>query len=526
MSSVPSDAAGKGGGKSAGYASATTDRVPSKDKKKQVVVIVDPYSSGRFLVSELKSQQWKMVCIQSSQDLADFWLAQMEPENFVENIRHQDFDTTMAAIKKYDIAAVLPGSEPGVLLAEDLQEALKLPCNGASTKAWRRNKYDMQERLREVGIRAVRQLYSSEVDETLAWQQQWGKWPIIVKPSMSGGTDGVYWCHNGDDIREAFNAECGKLNCNGVVNDKLLGQEYLDGLEYIVDCVSFEGKHVLSGMWVYQKIKDPKTRSITYEYARIIESTGEVQDKLVEYVFKCLDALSFLFGPSHSEVIMCEDGPCLVETGARMHGLKGPKMTELATGIGTHELVVDVILNNGRIFKELYDRNFRYIVKKWAFETMMNNRCKSGILKKSIEVPEFKDYPSFLDVFPSVQPGQELKLTRDLATAPGIILQVHASLQQCMDDISRLRKLEETTLYEVTAEPKRRTDSTASDASARSPMCTAQASPFSCMSPRHEKSGGQSLVKRTMDGNSPVGSNSEEGNLLPDFVLDGMDDEQ
>jgi len=293
--------------------------------KQKVVVIVDPYSSGRFLVQELASQQWPMVCIQSTQDLAEFWLTQHQPNDFIENIRHEKMDATLKLLAKYDIAAVLPGSEPGVLVAEDLQEALNLPCNGASTKDWRRNKYDMQEKLREVDIRAVGQLYSNDVEEVLEWQQSWGKWPVIVKPSMSGGTDGVYWCHNQNDVREAFAAECGKLNCNGVVNEKLLIQEYLDGLEYIIDCVSFEGKHVLSGIWVYKKTKDPATKSITYEYAQLIESRGKIQDILVKYVFECLDALSFQYGPSHSEVIICSDGPCLVETGARLHGVKGPK---------------------------------------------------------------------------------------------------------------------------------------------------------------------------------------------------------
>lgn len=99
----------------------------------------------------------------------------------------------------------------------------------------------MQERLREVGIRAARQLYSSDVDEVLAWPKQWGKWPVIVKPSMSGGTDAVYWCHCADDVREAFAAECGKLNVNGVLNETLLVHEYFDGLECVVDTVSFEG---------------------------------------------------------------------------------------------------------------------------------------------------------------------------------------------------------------------------------------------------------------------------------------------
>jgi biotin carboxylase len=331
---------------------------PSEVQRQKVVVVVDPYSSGKYLLQELQQQQWPMVGIQSSQDLADFWLAQFDASLFVKSIQHNTFEDTLAALSEFDIAAVLPGSEPGVLLAEDLQDHFKLPCNGADTKDWRRDKHAMQERLREVGtVRAIKQLYSNDVDEILRWQTQWGKWPVIVKPAMSGGTDGVYWCHSEEDVRQAHAAECGKMNVNGVVNDKLLVQEYLDGLEYIVDCVSSEGRHIVSGIWVYKKTKNAVTKSISYEYARLLESTGKEQDALIAYTFEVLNALNIKHGPSHTEVIITDDGPCLVETGARMHGLKGPKMTEYGTGIGTHELVVDVAVNNSRIFRDLFEKH-------------------------------------------------------------------------------------------------------------------------------------------------------------------------
>lgn len=100
---------------------------------------------------------------------------------------------------------------------------------------------------------------------------------------MSGGTDGVFWCHNEQDVRTAFEAECGKVNVNGEVNDCLLAQEFLDGIEYIVDCVSYQSKHVLCGIWQYKKIYDASTKSISYHHGRMIASTGEVQDQIVEY---------------------------------------------------------------------------------------------------------------------------------------------------------------------------------------------------------------------------------------------------
>jgi len=131
-----------------------------------------------------------------------------------------------------------------------------------------------------------------------------------------------------------------------------------------------------------------------------------------------------------------------------MHGCKGPKLTELATGTGTHELVVDVAVNNARVFNDLHAKSYRYTVKKWAFETFFRNERVEGTLTKSLEVPEIQSLASVMDIFPSVKPGDELKITRDLATSPGVILQIHPSLDACYKDVEVVRKLEATTLYQ------------------------------------------------------------------------------
>lgn len=416
--------------------------------KQKVVVIVDPYSSGRYLVQELQQQQWPMVGIQSSFELADFWLAQYDADLFVKTVRHENLQQTLKELGDFEVVSVMPGSEPGVLLAEDLQDQLGLVGNGSATKEWRRDKYPMQERVRECGLRAIHQIYSDSVDEILKWQAQWGRWPIIVKPAMSGGADGVYWCHGAEDVRRAYREQCGKMNVNGVVNAQLLAQEFLDGTEYIVDCVSHEGRHVLSGIWEYSQKRDSVTKGISKDYAKICDGRDELADLLVSYVYEVLTALDIKHGPSHTEVILVNGEPCLVETGARMHGLKGPKMLEYGTGIGTHELAVDVAVNGARLFNQLHASGGRYCIKKFVFETLLRSE-KQGILLQDLDRSEIRELPSVMDFFPSVSVGDELQVTVDLATSPGVILQCHPSLEVCLADIQKIREMEATFLYKI-----------------------------------------------------------------------------
>jgi len=177
--------------------------------------------------------------------------------------------------------------------------------------------------------------------------------------------------------------------------------------------------------------------------------SGEVQDLLVPYVKLCLDALGIREGPSHSEVMMTRDGPCLVETGARMQGLIGPKVIELATGVGTHKLWVDAAVGGAKLFWEMHARRSGYVLEKWGFQTFMQNLHSQGVLANSIDRSEIRELDSVVDMRPFVQPGELIRITRDIITSPGVVMQAHASLEQCLSDLSVLRALEAMDLYDV-----------------------------------------------------------------------------
>ncbi|CAD7943367.1 unnamed protein product [Amoebophrya sp. A25] len=424
---------------------------------KEVIVVVDPYSTGRELVRELLHCSARLIAVQSSLELAPFWLRQLEPACFEECFLHEDGDVAKTCGKitaKYPVKCVVAGSEPGVLLAEEMSAFLGLKnANDAETKEWRRHKYAMQERVRECGLRAVRQIYSDSVAEVLEWQQKanFGRWPIIVKPACSGGTDGVYWCNKAEDVEKAFGEELAKVNCNGACNEKLLAQEFLEGTEYVVDSTSFEGRHVLGAVWRYKKILDKSTNSIAYELAECIESEGEVQDQLVRYMWQCLDALGIRYGASHGEAIMTKDGPCLIEVGARLHGGRGPIVTQLASGLGCHELLADVLTNHAKLFNELHRRNYRYVMKKRALEYLCRNVYAEGTLKTDLDHGgRLSSLPGVVEVRPSVRVGEQLSLTRDMATSPCSILMCSVRQETVEATISQIKAMEESgELYQV-----------------------------------------------------------------------------
>ena len=65
-----------------------------------------------------------------------------------------------------------------------------------------------------------------------------------------------------------------------------------------------------------------------------VESSSEVAQVLIKYTLGVLKALKLDNGPTHGEVMMTADGPCMVEMNCRSHGWDGSwvPLEKLLTG--------------------------------------------------------------------------------------------------------------------------------------------------------------------------------------------------
>jgi biotin carboxylase len=228
---------------------------------KDAIIIVDVFSTGAMLAYYLHCIGYKLICVLSG-DLKD--LLDMKPEgldySFVDTlVFNTEIDAELAMNNlvrdleglELNIRAVMAGAETGVELADLLSERLNTLTNGTAFSEARRNKYIMGETVRNAGVRAVKQMKATswgEIDEFLsAWQPN--PFQVIVKPMDSAGSDDVTLCHNILEVQKAFGNIMGKVNGLGIVNKGVLVQEYLDGIEYVIDMVSREGEHKVVAIW-------------------------------------------------------------------------------------------------------------------------------------------------------------------------------------------------------------------------------------------------------------------------------------
>jgi len=427
-------------------------------------VVVDPYSSGRYLLEELEKRGVAIIAIRSSQFLGTQFMKSHDANKvfFAEFLEFEDMESLVALAEKvralpFNILGVFAGSEPGVELANRLSDALEMTTtNPLELIEARKDKAEMQEALRRNGVPAAEQFKSGSLDKLLAWARQRNQWPLVAKPVGGAGSDGIFFCQDEEDVKNAHAGIIGVRNPTGAFNNELALQEFLSGDEYIVDTVSHGGKHICVAIWVYEKVKglpwNPHT--IMVKQSMLLSPTGEKQDQLVDYVFKVLDAVGLDYGPCHTEVMFTQRGPILVEVNARLHGLQGPKLIELSTGTSKATYAADSIISGGELFHQLCSASaparYLYPVVKQCVMLMLISPVQ-GYLHNSIkDTIADMALPSVIDVLSQAEKGSYLAQTIDLATLPGTVIMVHESLDQINEDIQKIRDIEENlVLYRV-----------------------------------------------------------------------------
>jgi len=428
------------------------------------VVVVDPYSSGKYLLADLAAQNMPIIAVRSTRMMAQQFLKSHEVNQhffaaFLEfDEMEQGLPQLVTALEAlpFQVVAVIPGCEPGVELANLLSHELHIPStNPVDLLGARTDKAEMQEALRRNGVPAAKQFKSGDLAELQAWAKEHDNWPLVAKPVGGAGSEGVFFCNDQLAIEAAHKHIIGNRSSTGALNLNLALQEFLAGDEYIVDTVSRNGKHICVAIWVYTKVRGLPwaPHAIMVQQSELLPPSGEKQNVLVDYVCQVLDAVGLQHGPCHTEVMFTERGPILVEVNARLHGLQGPRLIEMCTGTSKARYATDVLVNHGAMFDKLYQTGpgrFLYPMLNDCVMLMLISSVE-GYLQESIKEQILKmDLASVVEILPSVEKGQYLQKSKDLPTLAGTILMVHASKEQLEADVQVIRKAEATlALYPV-----------------------------------------------------------------------------
>ncbi|HEY1973787.1 MAG TPA: ATP-grasp domain-containing protein, partial [Pseudonocardia sp.] len=381
---------------------------------KPVAVLVDAYTTGNFLPPAFHRLGAEVVHVQSTPELMTSMLGP-DLTAYRANVVHTEVADTASRLAEFGPACVVAGQEPGVPLSDALSEHIGLPTNGSALSSARRNKYDMIEALRAKGVRCAEQLRSGDPAELLAWAERRGEYPVVVKPLSSAATDGVAICHSPDEVLAAAKAVLATETIYNEANTEALIQSYLAGTEYVVDMVSCQGRRYTCGVWEYRKRLIGSTHNI-YDTEAVLPSDAGPVPELIAYTNEALDALGIQYGPTHAEVILTEDGPTLVEVGARLAGNMHPAFHDQVVGGNQADLTALAYLRPDEF---LADYAGRHYTKQREGMVYTAPTTSDGIVERVDEdvVAEIAALDTVFGVNVKIKPGGRIRPTVDLYTS-------------------------------------------------------------------------------------------------------------
>ncbi len=210
----------------------------------------------------------------------------------------------------------------------------------------------------------------------------------------------------------------------------------MQGVEYVVDTMSYVGKHTISNICRYQKIRNDKHIAM-YDYMEWLPSDIELYQELQQYAYSVLDALGIKFGPAHIEIMHTDNGLRLIEVGARAHGGGHPRYNMVATGDSQIDRTVRYFSRQQPV-SETYDLLINMMV---VFFVCMREGVISNV---EHTVEKIKSLPSHYHVSIHVKDGDHVAETKDLfATLDlGFVVLAHRQKEQLLQDYKAIRQIE------------------------------------------------------------------------------------
>ncbi|MFC9927909.1 ATP-grasp domain-containing protein [Streptomyces sp. NPDC127190] len=418
---------------------------PASTGSQPVAVVVDSYTTANHLPPAFARLGVAAVHVQSTPEL----LTSMPAPNLAAYQANFICDTpedTAARLAPLDPVCVVAGQEgPGVNLADTLSALLDVPTNGTALSLARRDKFLMIETLRRAGVRCADQFRSSDPGDLVAWAEERGSYPVVVKPLRSAASNGVAVCAGPSEIRKAAEEILGVPDFFGQPNREVLIQSYLAGEEYKVDMVSYEGRRYTCGVWRYGK-RLVGTRNIYDRDSLCAPDEGPVPE-IIAYVDTVLAALGIEFGPSHAEVIVTPEGPTLVEVGTRIAGGTVPDFHDLCLGTNQADATALAYARPQEFLSRLAGRSYRRL--RHASQYLVPTTAEGVVAGVDEQVvQEIEALETVFRLTVKLTAGDRIRPTVDLPSAtmvvhmagdhPAALERDHERIRQLKDRVYRL----------------------------------------------------------------------------------------
>lgn len=238
-------------------------------------------------------------------------------------------------------------SDLAVLTVDYIAEKMNLNANSIECSEIATNKFKMRKAFKKNGDPIPKFI---EVAENGDFDISDFSFPLIVKPTDRSGSRGITKILKNEKLSDAIKAACSES-----FEHKAMLEEFVEGEEYSVECISFHGKHRL--LAVTQKITTGAPHFIETGHIEPAELLENLRNKIQSVIFHALDSLRITDGASHSEIKIDKNYNIkIIEIGSRMGGdCIGSDLVRISTGYDFTKMVVDVSLGNEPDFTKVVE---------------------------------------------------------------------------------------------------------------------------------------------------------------------------
>ena len=227
-------------------------------------------------------------------------------------ISFADKDDVVEVCRKENVDGIISFSlESALPTVVYVANKLGLVSNSEESIKLTQSKYAQRQALEKAGI-PVPKYYLIENEEDLKKMQC--RFPVIVKPVDSGGSQGICKVVSQDKLTEAY-----RYAVNYSRTSKAIVEEYVDGREFSVEYISHQGNHYF--LQITDKVTSGAPRFVEMQHHQPADIPESVWNRIKKMVEGALTALKIENSASHTEIKWnSNDELFIIETGARMGG--------------------------------------------------------------------------------------------------------------------------------------------------------------------------------------------------------------
>ncbi len=225
------------------------------------------------------------------------------------------------------------GSDLANVTVAKLADALGLPGNSLTCIEKSTNKASMRAAFKAAGIPTPYFRVVSDISELNVQELEY---PLIVKPTDRSGSRAITKVEKYEQLTAAI-----VWAAKESFEKKAIVETYLNGQEYSMESISYEGKHTC--LAITKKYTTGAPHYIETGHIQPAPLSRELESKCISEIHRALDALEIKNGASHAEFRIDDRGNVrIIEIGSRMGGdCIGSDLVPLSTGHDFMQMVIE-----------------------------------------------------------------------------------------------------------------------------------------------------------------------------------------